>query len=247
MIVLGILLGILLLILLLPVGAYAHYDGEALIRLLIGPLRIQLVPAKPKSRKQLEKAQKKKAKKAAKKAEKQKKDAAKKLIKPDPPPEPKVKEPLKDKIAGLLPFAKLAVDALGSVFRKLKIKKLQLHVRLADGNKAKLGESYGKAVQAASAIRPVLRRAFRVKKADILILPDFCADKTDVEATIQLRFFVFDLIGIALKYGFRGIKLLFARKKQQKTLVQQQKAALLKEPDDASSPDAQPNPEKKAV
>ena len=225
MIVLAVLLGLLLLILLTPVGAYARYDGEALVRLLIGPFRIQLVPAKPKTRKQLQKAEKKKAKKAAKKAEQKQKAAAKKLVKPDPPPEPQLKESLKDKLEGLLPFARLAGNALGSVFRRLAVRQFTLHVRLGGSDKAKLGEDYGKALEACAAIRPVLRRAFRVKKADVSVLPNFLADKTEVLAILQLRFFVFDLIGIALKYGFRGIKLLFARKKQQKQRLEAQQAA----------------------
>ena len=40
---------------------------------------------------------------------------------------------------------------------------------------------------------------------------------------------LFDLIGIGLKYGVRGIKLLLAKKKAEKELLEQQKQALLDE------------------
>lgn len=217
MIVLGIILAVIVLILLLPVGAYARYDGNTLVRLIAGPLRIQLVPAKPKSRKQLEKAKRKKEQKAAKKAENKKKAAAKKLVYQEPKPKPQ--EPLPDKIRGLLPFAKLAVDALSSVFRRLTIKKLLIHVRFGGGDKAKLAESYGRTMALIWEIGPVLGRKFRIKKSDISVVPDFLADKTEVEAEIYLRYRVFDLLGIAFKYGFRGLRLLMARKKHEKELL----------------------------
>lgn len=216
MIPLCIILGILLLILLLPVGVIARYDGEVGVRAAIGPFRLQILPAKPKTRKQLEKERQKKEKKAQAKAEKKKKAEADKLIKKDEPEKPKFKEPLKDKLAGLLPFARLAVDALGSVFRRLKIRQLTVRVRMGGSDPAKLAQSYGKAQAAVSAMLPLLAGRFRIKKKEISIQPDFLAKKTEVEAVLSLRYLVFDLLGIALKYGFRGLKLLLRRKKQQK-------------------------------
>ena len=77
MIALGIVLGVILLIALTPVGALFRYSDKTELKLIVGPFRIQLIPAKPKTRKQLEKQERKKAKKAAKKAEQKKKAAQK--------------------------------------------------------------------------------------------------------------------------------------------------------------------------
>ena len=221
MIALAIILGILILILLIPVGVYAKYDGEATVKAVAGPIKLQILPAKPKTRKQLEKEEKKKAEAAVKKAEKKQKDAAAKLIQKDPPP-PKPDEPPLDKIRGLLPFAKLAVDLLGSVFRRLTIKKLVVHVRFGGGDPSKLAETYGKIMAIIGGMGPILNRKFKVKQGDISVVPDFSTSKTEVEAELYMRYLIFDLVGIAVKYGFRGVKLLLARKKHEKQLLAQQ-------------------------
>lgn len=223
MIALAIILGVLLLILLLPVGAMLRYDGEITLKVIVGPLRIGILPGKPKSRKQLEKEEKKKAQKEAAKAEKKKKAAANKLIKKEEKPKPK--EPLKDKLAGLIPFIKLATDAFGSIFRKLTVTKLVLHVSYGGSDKAKLAESYGTIMGAVGAVGPLLGKAFRVKRREISIVPDFLSDQVDILAELHLRYFVFDLLGILLKYGWRGLKLLLARKKHEKTLLEQQQGS----------------------
>lgn len=220
MIVLGSIVAVLVLILLLPVGAYARYDGETLVRLIAGPFRIQILPQKPKTRKQLEKQERKKAKKAAKKAEQKKKAAADKLVKKDPPPE-KPKEPLGEKIRGLLPFARLAADALGSVFRRLKVKNLTVHVRLAGEDPSKLADTYAKTMAAIWATGPILGQKFSVRHTDVSVKPDFLAEKSEILAVLEFHYLVFDLVGIALKYGFRGLRLLLQKKKQEKQLRQE--------------------------
>lgn len=220
MIALGIILGVLLLILLLPVGVRARYDGDTLVQAVLGPVRLQILPEKPKTRKQLEKEKKKKAEKEQKKAEKKQKAKADKLIYKEP--EPKPEQTLTEKIQGLLPFARLAADTLGSVFRRLTVKNLTVHVRFGGNDPEKLADNYAKTMMAIWSMGPILGRAFRIKKSDISVTPDFLSDKTQVEAEIYLRYLVFDLLGIALKYGFRGIKLLQAKKKHEKELMQAQ-------------------------
>lgn len=239
MIALAIILGILILILLIPVGVYAKYDGEATVKAVAGPLKIQILPAKPKTRKQLEKEEKKKAANAVKKAEQKQKAEAAKLIHKDPPP-PKPDEPLMDKVRGLLPFARLAVDALGSVFRRLTIKKLIVHVRFGGSDPSKLAENYGKIMAIIGGMGPILNRKFKVKHGDVSVVPDFSSSKTEVEAELYMRYLIFDLLGIAFKYGFRGIKLLIARKKHEKQLLAQQQ----KEKENAEQQPGENNVEK---
>lgn len=235
MIVLAVILGVLLLILLLPVGVIARYDGEVSVRAAVGPFRLQLVPARPKTRRQLEKQKQKKEKKAQAKAEKKRKAKANALLKKDEPETPQVKEPLKDKIAGLLPFARLAADALGSVFRRLRIRQLTVRVRMGGRDPAKLALSYGRAQAAVSSMLPLLAGRFRVKKKEISLQPDFLADKTEAEAVLSIRYLVCDLLGIALKYGFRAVRLLLQRSKQQKRKQEQMKQEMLEQQEKAVS------------
>ncbi len=210
-----IILGVFLLIALIPVGAECRYDGDTLVYLRIAFLKIQLVPEKPKSRKQREKeaakAEKKKAEKERRKQEKKEASLIQKKRK-----EEKVKEPLPDKIAGLLPFAKLVVELLGTLRRKLLIKKMQIHVSLAGSDPSKVGINTGRAWAAIASVMPVLKKAFRIRKSDVQVSPDFVGTKTEVNAVISLRFLVGDLIALAVKYGIKALKLYFKRKKQQK-------------------------------
>ncbi len=216
MIALGIVLAILVLLALLPIGARVRYDGEAKVVLAVGPIRLQLVPAKPKTRKQLAKEALKKEKKQAAKAEQARKKKAQALI-AKPPEPPKPAEPLPDKLAGLIPWAKLAVRAVGELFhRRLTVTKLVIRAALAGGDPAKTAQTTGRAWEAIGIALPILDRAFRIKKREISIWPDFLASKTQVEAELHIRFLLGSLIGYAVKYGFGAIKILLAQKKAKK-------------------------------
>lgn len=214
-IILGVIVGLLLLILFLPVGAYCRYDGETLIQLRLWFIRIQLVPKKPKSRKQREKEAAKAEKKKQKKAEKKKKKKETSLVQKKPKEE-KPKEPLKDKIEGLLPFVKLVVEFLGKFRRKFLIKKLIIHVKLAGSDPAKVGENTGKAWAAIASAMPILKSSFRIRKSDVQVSPDFVGTKTDIEAILHIRLIVGAVLILAIRYGIRALRLYLKRKKQQK-------------------------------
>lgn len=214
-IILGVIVGLLLLILFLPVGAYCRYNGETLIQLRLWFIRIQLVPKKPKSRKQLEKDAAKAEKKKQKKAEKKKKKKETSLVQ-EKPKEEKPKEPLKDKIEGLLPFVKLVVEFLGKFRRKFLIKKLIIHVKLAGSDPAKVGENTGKAWAAIASAMPILKSSFRIRKSDVQVSPDFVGTKTDIEAILHIRLIVGAVLILAIRYGIRALRLYLKRKKQQK-------------------------------
>lgn len=228
--VLLIILGVLFLIGCIPVGVRFAYDGEVSLHLIIAFLKLQLVPKKELSPKKKAKAAKKKAKKAQAKAKKKreakKKKQAQSLI-AQPPAPPKPKEPLQDKLAGLLPWAKLGLSFVGEfVHRKLTVKVFRLRVRLAGSDPAKVARTVGTAWEIIGMTNPVLDRAFRVKRRDIVVYPDFLADKTDLLAELDIRLRIGGVVLIALKYGFKAVKLLLARKKAAK---QAQKARAAEE------------------
>lgn len=219
-IILAVIVGILLLINLLPVGAYCRYDGESLIQLCIGPIRITLFPKKTKSRKQQEKADTKKAKKKSAKAQKKKDKKETSLVQKKPkkkkPGTEMVKEALPDKIAGLIPFVQLVTEFLGKFRRKFLIKKLYLHIKLAGNDPAKLGVNTGRAWAAIATAMPILKSRFRIRSSDVQVSPDFVGDKTDISVILHIRLIVGAVILLALRYGLRGLKLYLNRKKQQK-------------------------------
>ena len=215
MIPLLIVFGVLLLIALLPVGAYCRYDGEALIELCIGFIRIRLVPKKPQNRRQRQKAEEKAEKKKSQKEEKKKKKKADALIQKKPK-EDKPKEPLRDKIEGLLPFVRLVVELLGKVRRQFLIKNLTVYVRLGGSDPAAVGINTGRAWGIINMAMPILRSGFRIRKSDLQVSPDFCSSKTEIRAVLRIRFLLGGMIFLVLRYGFRALKLFLKRKKEQK-------------------------------
>ena len=227
--VLLIILGVLFLIGCIPVGVRFAYDGQVSLHLILAFLRLQLVPKKELSPKKKAKAAKKKAKKAEakarKKAEAKKKKQAQSLI-AQPPAPPKPKKPLTDQLAGLLPWAKLGASFVGEfVHRKLTVKVFRLRVRLAGSDPAKVAETVGTAWEVIGITNPVLDRAFRVKRRDIVVYPDFLADKTDLMAELDIRLRIGGVVLIAFKYGFKAVKLLLAQKKAAKQAKKKQQAA----------------------
>lgn len=208
-------LGVLFLIALLPAGAECRYDGETLIFLRIGFLKLQLIPEKPKNRKRRDKeaaqAEKKKEAKARKKREKKEAALIQKKRKED-----KIKQPLPDKIAGLIPFVKLVAELLGTLRRKLLIKKLLLHISLAGSDPAKVGVNTGRAWAVIASAMPILKNRFRIRSSDVQVSPDFVGTKTEIFVVLYLRFLVGDLIALAVKYEIKALKLYFKWKKQQK-------------------------------
>lgn len=216
LLIIGIILGVLILIGMIPVGVIFRYHGDTQLKLVIAFFRKTILPKKPKTRKQIEKAKAKKAKKDAKKAAKKKKKQAQSLI-AKPPAPPKPKEPILDKISGLLPWAKLGVRFVGEFFhRRLCIRKLNVRAALAGGDPAKLAQNNGKAWAVIGAMIPLLEQAFTIRERHIVVYPDFVAEKTDVEAEIYVRLRVGGLVLMLLRYAFRAIKLLFAAKKAKK-------------------------------
>ncbi|MBR6376547.1 MAG: DUF2953 domain-containing protein [Oscillospiraceae bacterium] len=220
--VLLIIAAVLFLIGCIPVGVLFRYHDEIQLKLTVLFFKIGILPKKPLPRKKREKAEAKKAAKAAKKAaakaEKKKKQQAQSLIaKPKPAEPPKPKKSLPDKLAGLIPWAKLAAGFVGEFFhRKLCVRRMWIRAALAGGDPAKLARTTGTAWETIGIAVPILERAFRVKDRRIAVYPDFQASKTDVEAELWIRLRIGGLVLLAFKYGFRALKILISQKKQAK-------------------------------
>ena len=222
--VLLIVLGVLFLIGCIPVGVLFRYHGEIQLKLTLLFFKIGILPKKPQSRKKREKAEAKKAAKAAKKAEtkknKKKKQQAQSLIAKPKEPEPKKPKPKKslpDKIAGLIPWARLGAGFVGEFFhRKLTVTRLRIRAVLAGGDPAKTARTVGTAWEAIGVALPILERAFRIKERKIAVYPDFTAAKTDLEAELAVRIRVSDVVLLGLKYAWRALRLYLKQKKAKK-------------------------------
>ena len=208
-----LLVGVILLLLSpIPVGVRFHYHGEVSLRLIVAFFHKQLLPKKPMTRKQLAKAE-------AKKAEQEKKRKAHSLIARPEPETPTPKKPLRDKLEGLIPWAKLGVRFVGEFFhRRLCVRRLNIRVALANGDPAKLALSTGRAWEILGITVPILEQGFKIKERRLNVYPDFTAKKTDVDAELQIRLLLGGMFWMVLRYGLRALKIFLSGKfKKNKT------------------------------
>ena len=113
-----IFLAILILLAILPLGASVLYDADGpRVRIVAGPVKIQVFPMKKKAKKD---KPKKEAKKKPAKAEK----PAKK-----PAPKPKSGGSWTD----FLPLVRVGLDLLNDFRRKLRVNELKLHLTNISG------------------------------------------------------------------------------------------------------------------
>ncbi len=213
-----IVLGVLFLIGCIPVGVIFRYHDEIELKLTVLFVKIGILPKKPLPRKKREKAEAKKAKKAAQKAEdkekqKKKKQAQSLIAKPEPE-KPEEKKPLTEKVAELIPWAKLGARFVGEFFhRKLTVTRLLIRAALAGGDPAKTAQSVGKAWEAIGIAMPILEQAFRIREKKIAVYPDFTARKTELEAELRVRLRIGGVVLLLFKYGFKALKLYLSGKR----------------------------------
>ncbi len=164
----GILLFVFVL-LLLPVHTRVRYDGKIQVWCGLGPVNLRLFPMKKKSKSEKEKAQVAE-KKAAKKAKKPKKAKSKQKL----------------TLEVLCQYIRLGVEALGMMRRRLVIRDLTCHLKVAGKDAAAAALLYGRVAAAVSALYPVLERNLRLKHTDIAVDVDFESDKMDVAADLSI-------------------------------------------------------------
>ena len=206
-----ITLGILFLLAILPLGVSVHYNSEgAVVKIILGPVKITVVPAKKKPPKE-KKEKPKKEKKQKKTAEKPKQVGA-----DAPPPEPKPESKEQGgSILDFLPLVQTLFDFLGDFRRKLRINHLQLKLIMAGGDPYNLAMNYGKAWAAVGNLLPKLENWFVIKKRDIEVECDFVESKTTVIAHLDLTITLGRLLAAVFKFAFKAlIKFLQIKKKR---------------------------------
>ena len=208
-----ITLGILFLLAILPLGVRVHYNADgALVQIILGPVKLTVVPSKKKPEKEKkdkkEKPKKKKSKKAA--------DKPKQVGADTPPAEPKSeKKEEGGSILDFLPLVKTLFEFLGDFRRKLRVKNLQLKLIMAGGDPYNLAMNYGKAWAAVGNLLPKLEQWFVIKKRDIEVECDFVAAKTTVIAHLDLTITFGRLLASVFKFLIKAlVKFLQIKKKR---------------------------------
>ena len=188
-----IVLGILVLLAITPVGVHGGYNSDGiLLRIIAGPARITVLPAKKKEKKPKDKKPKVKKEKPAK--------APKKAA----PPEKKKEKG--GSVTDFLPLLQIVFDFLGEFRRKLRVNRLELKLILAGGDPCNLAVNYGKAWAAVGNLMPQLDRFFVIKKRDVEVECDFTASETLVVARLDLTITLGRLLALCGVHGIRGLR-----------------------------------------
>lgn len=205
-----IALGILVLLAILPLGAAVRYNADGFfLKVIAGPVRIPILPAKKKDPDQKKQAEeKKKAKKKAKKkksadSEKKQQQAPKKKEKGGP-------------ITDFLPLVQVALRLLNTFRKKLRIKRLDVKVILAGDDPCDLAINYGRANAAMGNFLPQLERCFVIKQRDIEIECDFEASQTLILLRADVTITLGWLLGMLVWYGILALKEFLKMKNKRK-------------------------------
>ena len=189
---------ILFLLAILPLGASVLYDADGpRVRVVAGPLKIQVFPMKKKAKKDKPKKEKPKPAKEAK-AEKK------------PAPKPQTGGSWTD----FLPLVRLALDLLNDLRRKLRVNELKLHLTMAGDDPCDLAVNYGRMNASLAALIAQLERFLVIQKRDVRIDCDFTASETVILARLDLTITLGRILSIAAVYGVRGLKTFLNIKKQ---------------------------------
>ena len=203
--------GILFLLAVLPLGVSVKYNADgALVRVLLGPIKITLFPRPKKEKKD------KKKKEPAKKQEQPSPDLPKN---PKPPAKPKQKQPREEKGGSwtdFLPLVKEALRFLGDFRRKLRVDVLEMKLIMASDDPCDLAVNYGRAWAAVGNLLPQLERLFVIKKRDIQVECDFTASETLVIARLDLTITLGRLLAAVVVFGVRALKEFLKIKKKRK-------------------------------
>lgn len=195
-----IALGILTALAILPLGVSAQYEsGGALVRLILGPVKLILYPRphsppkkekKPKEKKQEEKTSEKETQEAS--APVKKKEAS--------------GDPQGGDWKDFLPLFRVAMEFLGNFRRKLRVRDLEMKLILAGDDPCDLAVNYGRAWAALGNLMPKLERFLVIRKRNLEVECDFTSEKTLVFVRLELTITLGRLLGLAVVYGIRGLR-----------------------------------------
>ena len=181
-----IALAVIVAVLWIPLGVTASYEESgAVVKLVLGFLRFQLYPGKPKEKKEEPKKEQKPA--------------------PGKPAAPK-EEKKGGSVSDFFPLVDVVLDFLSDIRRKLRVDLLEIRFCMAGGDPADLGIQYGRTVAAVSALDPQLERLFVIKKKHIRVECDFNGEKSQVWANVRLTITVGRILSMGLRHGTKALR-----------------------------------------
>ena len=181
----GIALAAILAVGLLPVGLRIVYGETGLhMTVLAGPFKFPLESGKKEKKSKKEESAKSNAGKTEKK------------------PESKQGGSFTD----FLPLLKVLKELLGELRRRLRVKKLEMKLTMAGDDPCDLAVNYGRAWAAVEGIMPLLQELFVIKKRDVQVACDFVGSQTTLYLRVDAVLSLWRLLGMILRYGFRGIR-----------------------------------------
>ncbi|MBQ6839789.1 MAG: DUF2953 domain-containing protein [Oscillospiraceae bacterium] len=190
-----IALGVLALLAILPLGVAARYDSDGpLVKLIAGPVRVTLYPAKRKEKKD-EPVQKKKPAASSGTSAKKKKGG---------------------NYSDFLPLIQLILEFLDAFRWKLRVNILELKLIMAGDDPCDLAVNYGRAWAALGNLMPVLERHLVIKKRDLEVECDFTSDTTVVYARADLTITLGRILSLGVVHGFRILRQYFKIVKMRK-------------------------------
>ena len=194
-----IALAVVFLLAILPLGVSAKYDaGGPLVRIIAGPVRFTVYPAKKKEKKP-------KATKMGKDPQKQDGE--------EPAPakaHSTAKDPQEQKMGGsitdFLPLVQVVLDFLRDFGRKLRVDRLELKLIMAGDDPCDLAVNYGRTWAAVGNLFPLLEQVFVIKKRNVEVECDFTASETLITARLDLTITVGRILSLGVRHGFHALR-----------------------------------------
>lgn len=183
----------------IPLGISVAYDAAGLlVRVIAGPVRVTLIPAKKRAKKE-KKTREKKPKKAS---------APAKVVSTEAQKGGSLKE--------FIPLVQIALDMMDAFRRKLRVNRLEAKIVLAGDDPADLAINYGRAWTALGNLWPRLESFLVIRKRSVEVQCDFAADQTLITARLDVTITLGRMLAISVVYGIRAIKEFLRIRKQNK-------------------------------
>ncbi len=192
--ILLIILVVLWLISLIRLGGRVHYAPDGFtVKIIAGPARIQVVPAR-----------KEKKKKKPQKAKKPKKTKEKKPVQEGTEGDkPEEKKP--GTVSRLLKLLPVVAEAAGALRRKIRIDELSMSVIWGGEDAAAVAIGYGRANALLGMIWPLLDHNFKVKKYAFDVDLDYNRQSPAIVLDAALTMTIGQLLSFAVRYGLKAL------------------------------------------
>jgi len=189
------------LILVIPLGAHVAYIGGGFsLAAWVAGINYTLFPKKAKKEKP-PKAKKEKKEKKPKKPKKRR-------------PEDDLEAQKREKIKKLFEIAKIGLDALGRLRRKITVNRLKIYALIASEDPYDAAVLYGYVNSALPVLTPLLEKAFNIKSSDIRTEVSFETTAPAVDFEMIVTTSIGKVLCVAFAALFAYLKFLIRTKRE---------------------------------